>query len=307
MIKLKRILGGLLSYTPLWNLRLNPNGGETLDPAYCYSTCLRHYTFAARHGIDEIPESVIEFGCGFSSGAGLSWMLLGARRLYALDACRFASLQRDEAILRELIDRFARRDVYDNNIAFPIDLLDEKTLSRSLNPARIESIHQALRLAHEEKQAQSNEIRIEYHAPRYDDAVIAEGGAQRIVSQAVMQHVEEYAKAYRLFYRWLTPGGVMTHHIDYSSFGVADEWNGHWTVSDQAFRLMQGRRPCLTNRAPHSWHLGAMREAGFEIIGEDRHYRASEIKRDALKPRFQSLSDDDLSTDYAIILARKPY
>lgn len=94
----------------------------------------------------------------------------------------------------------------------------------------------------------------------------------------------------------------MSHQIDYRSHGKADEWNGHWTYSDAAWKVVVGRRPYLLNRAPHSEHVRLLREAGFDIVAMDLQ-RAAALPRGRLAQRFRDLSNDDLTTCGAYIVA----
>jgi hypothetical protein len=97
----------------------------------------------------------------------------------------------------------------------------------------------------------------------------------------------------------------MSHTIDYKSHGYTRDWNGHWTLSEFAWRMLKGNRPYLINRLPHSAHIEAMKKAGFEIISEIKKSGGS-LPRHCLSSRFRTLSDDDLRTSCAFIHALKP-
>jgi hypothetical protein len=74
-------------------------------------------------------------------------------------------------------------------------------------------------------------------------------------SQAVLEHVDELASTYQELYRWLKPGGFMSHEIDFRCHRTARKWNGHWAYSDSAWKLIRGVWPYLLSRQPHSTHI----------------------------------------------------
>jgi hypothetical protein len=148
--------------------------------------------------------------------------------------------------------------------------------------------------------------RIRYVAPWVDSAVIRDESVDMIYSQAVLEHVEELSTVYGAMGRWIKPRGILSHQIDYRCHGKADSWDGHWSYSDLAWRIVVGRRPYLLNRAPHSEHLRLLDEAGFDIVAQKLVRSASQVPRRSLAPRFRDLSDDDLTTSGAYVLAVAP-
>ena len=93
-------------------------------------------------------------------------------------------------------------------------------------------------------------IRIGYHCPWMDDATIEPGSVDWIYSQSVMEHVDDVEGAYAAMYRWLRPGGFVSHQIDLRSHELFPEWNGHWGVPRWRWRVIRGRRVYLINRLP---------------------------------------------------------
>jgi hypothetical protein len=85
---------------------------------------------------------------------------------------------------------------------------------------------------------------------------------------------------YQAMATWLRRGGVMSHQIDFKCHTTASTWNGHWAYGDLTWKLIKGRRPYVINRQPLSTHLHLLSR---------RH-----------------LTDDDLTTSAAYILAVKP-
>jgi len=119
----------------------------------------------------------------------------------------------------------------------------------------------------------------------------------------VLEHVVDLPAVYAAMRRWLKPDGLMSHQIDYRCHGKADLWNGHWGYSDLTWRVVVGRRPYLLNRLWHAEQMRLLHEAGFKLLSETREADPNGILRGSLAPRFRAMSDADLSTCGAFILA----
>ncbi len=307
ILKLKALVSGLVTWVPGF-VAMRATGG-TDSARYCYSAWLRHFVLSspARH-VAGAPRTVAELGPGDSLGIGLAALLCGVEKYYALDVVQYTDLSSNLAILDELVALFARREPIPGDdefpdmkprltdYSFPHHLLPEPMLRAALQPDRIESIRASLRNP-------GPESRIAYHAPWTDPSLIQPGSVDMIFSQAVLEHVTDMSGVYEAMHQWLTPGGAMSHQIDYRCHGKADTWNGHWTYSDTAWKVVVGRRPYLLNREPHSAHRKQLREAGFSIVDERLDRSESHLTRRQLAPRFQALSDDDLTTSGAFVLA----
>ena len=117
---LRPVLGGLASYVPGINrLRTVPTGG-TDSARYCYSVWLRHLVLAAEHGAAARPRIVAELGPGDSVGIGLCALLTGAERYLGLDVVRYASLERNQRILDELVGLLRARTPIPDAVEFPV-------------------------------------------------------------------------------------------------------------------------------------------------------------------------------------------
>ena len=119
------------------------------------------------------------------------------------------------------------------------------------------------------------------------------------------EHVRDLGGTYDALARLLARGGVMSHQIDYRCHETAGKWNGHWAYSDRTWRVLQGRRPYLINREPHSAHVARMHHAGMRIVRELPGIDITGIRRAQLAARFQGLSDADLTTRWAFVQAVK--
>jgi hypothetical protein len=304
---------GLAWYVPGLR-RISGGTGGTNSARYCYSVWLRHLVMAGRHGLMRVPESVAELGPGDSLGAGLAALLSGANRYYALDLIAFANPRMNLRILDELVELFRRRqpipdqaelpalkpllDSYD----FPHHLVTQEVLDRALAAPRVAAIRRAIASPAD---AAGGEVRVAYRAPWHDAKVIEPGAVDLVFSQSVLQHVDDLETTYAALHAWLKADGITTHQIGFGCHGTAAEWNGHWAYGDLAWKIIRGGRPYLTNRQPHSVHVGLFRKHGFEIVCDVRRTETSGIGRDRLAKRFREMSDEDLTTMSAFIIAVK--
>jgi hypothetical protein len=307
---------GLATYIPGTRKYFCSSSGGTVSSRYCYSVWMRHLVKAHEAGFNTHFQKIAELGPGDSLGIGLCAVLCGVKEYYAFDTKVHAHSAQNLKILNELVTMLNRREAIPDetefpNISpslkehsFPHHILTDEILKYSLNPERLGAIHKAL-----DNNSFSNTVRIAYVAP-WQGVFLYEsgggvGGLDMVFSQAVMEHVEHVDDTYEALYEWLSPGAFMSHTIDYKSHGYARDWNGHWAISENLWKIVKGNRPYLINRLPHSAHIEAMKKAGFQIVVEMKRNRPA-LPRHMLSDKFQSLIDEDLRTSGAFIQAIKP-
>jgi SAM-dependent methyltransferase len=144
-------------------------------------------------------------------------------------------------------------------------------------------------------------------APWYSADFINKESIDMIYSQAVLEHVDDLRRTYQAMGRWLKPGGYISHQIDFKCHGLTDHWNGHWAFSDFTWRLMRGRRAYLLNRQPHSTHIKLLKEAGFEIVCDEKIELPSKIRHEQLAEPFKNMPAEDLVISAAFVQAVKNY
>ena len=310
-LKTKAFLTGLSTYVPCYTY-LRPTGGTggTDSARYCFSVWLRHLILGRAASLYAgVPAAVAELGPGDSIGIGLAALLSGVERYHALDLVPYSDLKTNLAIFDELVTLFKERAPLPGDDEFPLvwpkltsyqfprALLGVSWLEAALGPKRIEEIRASI----ESPQAASS--RMTYQAPWSDTREIHEHSLDLVYSQAVLQHVDDLAGTYRAMRRWLKPGGAMSHQIDFQCHGKADTWNGHWTYSDFAWKVVTGRRAYLLNRAPRSEHITLLEESGFTLINETVQRSPSTLAHRDLAHRFRALSEEDLTTSGTFLLA----
>jgi len=303
LAKWKPYLIGLLTYTPLAGRYGIPKTGGTDDARYCYGVFMRHLCYAYRAGKAELPRVVAEIGPGDSVGTGLAWLIAGSDSYLAFDVRRYATAERSLPIFDELVEQFRVRAAVPgpdefpelkpglDALEFPSEILPEAHLDRALAPARLARIRSALQdLDH----ATSGPIA--YVAPWDYATNVREQSVDLIFSQAVMEHVEDVDRTYAMSRRWLKPGGMISHQIDFRSHGTSPTWDGYRAYSELGWRIVRGRRTYLINRVPDTGHIEAMRRNGLRVVTQIPSTLAPTVRPEQYARRFRGLSPESRRT-----------
>jgi len=283
---------------------------------YSYSVWLRHLVLAFENGLmTRHPPVVAELGPGDTLGVGLAALLTGAERYDAIDLVRYVTPKENLVILDKLVTLFSRRtDIPEERFTkiypkldsyrFPHQILDDDLLNHNLDPERIARLRREIASLSGDDTCANSCIR--YSAPWHDPNIIQADSVDMLISQAVLEHVDDLPCAHEMMYRWLKPGGFTSHTIDYGSHDLANEWNGHWTYSNRIWKLIRGRRPYLINRAMHSQHIELIKESGFDIVAVRTKKLPSAIESERFAPCFRNAKRTDYTTAGAFIQALKP-
>jgi len=264
---------------------------------------------AAENGRFLQKPAVAELGPGDSIGIGLAALLSGAREYYALDVVDYGDAARNMTVFDELVELFRSRAAIPDerefpkvqplltDYSFPDRLLPPPALERSLREDRLQKIRRSI------VDPRGPGSLIHPIVPWIDSRAIPPESIDLIFSQAVLEHVTDLPLAYRAMRRWLAPGGLMSHQIDFKCHGKAAEWNGHWSYSDLSWRLIRGKQVYLLNREPHSTHLRLLRQEGFRLVCDRIQHRPSNLPRERLARRFRDVPAEDLTISEALIQA----
>jgi len=310
-MRAKHLVKGLVTFVPGSDHLLPRTKTRGTDSAvYCYGVWIKHLTMLHQHGgLDAVPATVAELGPGDSLGIGLAALLSGASRYEALDVVPFASTDTNVAVFDELVSLFERRAPspaagfpdfwqYLDNDLFPHDILTDDVLATSLAPERVDRIRRLLR------GAVFDDLAITYRVPWTDESVVREHSVDLVLSHSVMEHVVDIDGTYQAIARWLKPGGLMSHQIDFTSHGLSQQWNGYRAYPELVWKAVLGKRPFLINRVPCSEHRDAIDRHRFEVTCYLQNHRSDGIERAKLAKTWQSLSDDDLNCAGAYVQAR---
>jgi SAM-dependent methyltransferase len=306
----RQLAYGILSFIPFVPESLYRGTGGTGSARYCYSIWLRHLVLANSKGMSVLPMTLAELGPGDSIGVGLAALISGVEHYIALDAMEHTLHRQNLEIFDELVELFHARATIPGSeefpdvvldlpsLGFPRHVLTEEILERALDPQRIDSLRRQATGRDHAGEA------LRYRAPWTASDQPGRGTVDMILSNAVMEHVEDIGTAYRAMFDWLRPGAVASHQIDFRSHGLFGTWDGHWACPDWLWRLFMGRRTYLINRLPLSAQLNAIRQSGFEILSMTRHVQQPE--RERLAARFAGMSREDRETAAAYLLLRRP-
>jgi hypothetical protein len=287
-------------------------GGGTAQARYCYGIWMKHLSLLWQAGMRTLPTAVAELGPGKSLGTGLAALLCGAERYAAIDVVPHASVATTVPLVEPMVELFRERapcpskgfpnynDVLDARL-FPSQILTDECLARSLDTARLAELGDAVRRL----DATEQHPRLRYGTWR-SGGVVCAGDADLLFSHVVLSLVEDQEAFYKCCALWLKPGGWMSHHIDFTSHSVTNEWNGHLQYTDAVWRIIVGQRPFFVTRARLSRHLALMDKYGFEVVSVQRRCGTGGIERSQLAPRWRDMSEDDFTCAHAFIVARKP-
>lgn len=271
-LRWQSVAKGAMTYIPLFNRWSNSQAGSPVGARYFYSVWLRHLVKVASVRPNFSINVVAELGPGDALGIGICALLSGARRYIGLDRIAFGLRADNLALLDELVLLFQNRmPIPDDrempgvfpkleDYRFPHHIITKETLDFTLSDQRLRILRRTLC-----GNDLTNDL-LSYAAPWDSNDFLNPASVDLLISQAVLEHVDDIEGAYEAMSNWLKPNGVMSHRIDYTSHGITKDWFGHWTISAGMWRLVRGRRAYLINCMPHSSHISALEQNGFNIV-----------------------------------------
>jgi hypothetical protein len=190
--------------------------------------------------------------------------------------------------------------------SFPLDAFRERGLRAIDDQARISALRDDLT---EIANGRPGGDVLRYIVP-WNDSSIPANSADLIFSHAVLQEIPHGSRrsdlrdAFGTIASWLKPGGVATHQVDLSMYGL-EPWNIHWTWSWLFWKVVRGRRENFVNREPLSTYLTLAAESGLSIVAVERE-DAEGVPCHSLASRFKRLDGRDRSSKSAFLILRKP-
>src|SRR5690606_13050796 len=152
----------------------------------------------------------------------------------------------------------------------------------------------------------SEEIIIKYIVPWTSTNTSGIGNLDLIFSQAVMEHIEDIAFAYKEMYKYLKKGGIISHQIDFKTHEMTKDWNGHWFISEPVWKFLLRGRKYPINRLPLSSHVNMIKNVGFEIKSIIPVHRKNPFYNNSkTKVPSVSFTEEDFITSGALIQAIK--
>jgi hypothetical protein len=316
-MKVKHLFKGLLKSIPgvehLYNFHKETGGTD--NARYCYAVWMRHLLMAWENGYTRIPATIAELGPGDSLGIGLSALLSGAEKYYALDVIRYSNTDRNLLVFEELVKLFRAKAPVPHNdefpnmrpklkqFDFPHHILTDEKLNELLDEKRLDRIRAAIRSCQQDKIPDADCL-ICYMVPWADASVIQSESVDMIISQAVLQHVNDLPGTYSSMNAWLKKDGILSHNIDLKSMGSSDRWYGHWTYSPVEWKIVKGRKKYLINREPYSVHIQLAKENGFKVIREIKDIEELPDRNEFAHP-FKQMKEEDMTISSLFMQAVK--
>jgi SAM-dependent methyltransferase len=314
-MKTLHLLKGLIKSIPgiEFLYRFNKSTGGSNSARYCYGVWLRHLSYAYKSGLSSVPEKVAELGPGDSFGTGMAALISGTKKYYAIDVVQYSNTDTNLQIFDELVSLFRQKAAIPDekefpkvrplldDYSFPSKYFTDEYLAEMLDEKRIADIRNQVILA--DRQNSPDNV-ITFATPDEAPATIGNGSLDMVLSQAVMQHVDELESAYKNMSVWLKEGGLISHDIDFKAMGSSDIWYGHWTYSDMEWNIIRGRKNFFINRASYSTHINLLKKNNFEIVCEKKTIADSPADAGKLAKRFRGLPKEDLSISNVFIQAK---
>ncbi len=320
MASARRVAFNLLTFIPgvsslpavQERLQRRAGGAQaTISARYCYAVWMRHLVKVAEQGGSTDLNVVAELGPGASLGVGLAALLCGAERYYAFDVVSHTVAAASRTVFEELVSLLeARAPIPDAtevpqiwptlaSYAFPHSVLRPERLARALAPDRLERVRRSL------EHVDAPGSMIQYRAPWTDSGLIEDDAVDLVMSQAVFEHIDDLRGAYHAMRRWLRPGGLGSHTIDFRSHDSSRRWDGHWAYSDLSWRIIRGRDIWSINREPCSTHRRLLAENGFRIVSEQLSRARGTLPPGRFAPRFRALTEEDRTVNSVYFLHMK--
>jgi len=307
---IKSISGIEIVYKP------KKNQGLTCNARYCYSVWLRHLIYAFQNGFNSVPNIIAELGPGDSLGVGISALVSGAEKYFALDVIEHCSLKVNLQIFEDIVALFQQRTavpdenefprVYPNleKYDFPIEIFSDDYLDQVLNKNRLLKIKESIISLKSSKTINKNNM-ISYVVPWDESSLIQQHSLDMIISQAVLQHVHDLTLTYKCMNNWLKPKGLISHQIDFTSVGFSDNWYGHWQYSDFEWKIIKGKKNYYINREPHSTHIKLLNANNFQLVFDLKTFSKESVDKKKLARRFKIFPEEDFSITGSFIQATK--
>jgi hypothetical protein len=283
----------------------------TESASYCYGVWLKHLTLLWASGMGTVPRTVLELGPGASVGTGVAALLSGAERYIGIDAVAHARPQTNDAVFRDLLELFLTKaprpqagfppiDHYLDARLFPSMILDGARLETALYSKRLDTIERSVKDVANPKADGCLRYQTWDSGER-----VEEGSVDLLFSHVVLNHVDDLDAMYATCAAAVRSGGWMSHQVDFTCLNTAAEWNGHLAYGELSWKVIAGNRPYFVSREPLATHLDLLDAHGFDVVQLIRGKKAGGIGRQQLAPRWRRISDEDLETQSAFIVARR--
>lgn len=301
----------LFLFPKLWRERFLA-GRQSESPLYCYSVWMRHVIKIYEETGKKKFARVAEIGPGYSLGVGLMALITGANEYVAIDKVKFVDKSKVMVLFDELLQLFRDRspipgyEVYPNikpalkDTNFPCQIYTSQDISILTDANRIAAIRKQLDHFISSEYCEN----ISYNESLSEEAQTT-GGFDLILSQAVLEHVDDLEDLYQKMATALAYEGVQSHQIDFKHHKTSFIWNGHWMYTDRQFEIMRNKEPFFINREPVSVHKRSIARSGCEIRYVEKIELQSAISLGDCRTKSIILEPNDLLCAGAYIICSK--
>jgi hypothetical protein len=314
-MKNKALIRGAISYIPgllpfLKKIKGEKKYGGTDSARYCYSVWMRHFKILNENFGKQNIKKVAEIGPGDSLGMGLMALITGAEKYFVFEVKKSIATKKNLDVFEELVDLFINKSKIPGDEEFPFmqpkldsyefpESIFRENFDKLIDENRLNKIRRAI------ESENNNEFEINYIVPWFEKYKLLIGSIDFIFSQAVMEHLNDLDSVYKIMYNVLSPGGIMSHEIDYSAHETHKSWNGHLNYGDIIWKILMHGREYEINRMPHSMHINCMIKHKFSSIKEMKTKSDCEfpnVKNEKIRNVFK---EEDNNIQNALIQAMK--
>ena len=236
---------------------------------------------------------VVDFGCGTWSplGASAVFYLNGARSAFAVDIepCRDTARAADalcELLLeciadpeRWLFSSIDRQDFIRRILSFDLKKLRTGDLNGGIANTGVKHLVGDIR-----------------------ELLTEDESVDIIVSNTVLEHIEELKEISVFFHKILSGKGTMIHNVDFTDHRVySDPSKNKWS-----FMTIDGGDSIGINKLRYSDIERIFADAGFKVVDSHKVIEMpDEEVRKKFRPEYSNLSDEDISTTFALMCIQK--
>jgi len=259
---IKAVVKGLSTYIPgyekLQYLKKKKSRHSTSNAMFCYTFWLGLLRYLHSNQAKVALDVVGELGTAGSLGLGLCALLTGAKKYYALEIETLYDVQRNLALLDELIDLFkANAPLSTDYSQINLPITDYTFPTQHIKPKYLDEEYVKC-LRNELQRLPCGKTEHIFINNYWNKLASPQFGF--IFSRAVMEHVKMPVSVYRGIYSILLPDAYMLHDIELHSHGVTKHINGHLQIPKLLWKIIEGKRKYYLNRFTSDDHLDAIQQ-----------------------------------------------
>lgn len=243
--------------------------------------------------INLVDSRIVDFGCGVWSplGASAIFYINGARTAIAIDLEPCINPERSAYALCELLlECIADPEKWHFSSIDRKDFI-KRVLSFDLKKLRAGDLNGGIA-----------NTGVQHLVGDIQELLTEEECVDIIFSNTVLEHIDDMKILVTCFYKILSGNGMMIHNIDFTDHRVnSDPSKNKWSFMTNA-----GGDSVGINKLRYSDIERIFVNAGFKMVDSHKVIeKPSEEVRKSFKAEYSNLSDDDISTTFALMCLKK--